>query len=88
MEKAWMTQLVRALAIIPIVAMLHGVVTATAVFLGLGLSLESFDKGIGPSVWGQAATRIVDLLIFPMGQVIEHRGYTSPTPTCCYGPIA
>jgi hypothetical protein len=76
MEKRWLSQLVRALAIIPVVTMLHGVTISAVVFVGL--TLDSLDRRTDPSFWTQAATRIVEVLTFPMRQVVEQRGYASP----------
>jgi hypothetical protein len=76
MEKRWMNQLVRTLAIVPVVTMLYGVTISAVAFFGL--TLDSLDRRTDPSFWTQAATRIVEVLTFPMRQVVEQRGYTSP----------
>jgi hypothetical protein len=76
MEKRWMNQLMKALAIIPAVAMLHGVMISAVVFFGP--TRDSMDKVTDPSLWGQAAAWLADVFMFPIRQVVEQRGYTAP----------
>jgi hypothetical protein len=73
-----MNQLVRALAVIPVVALLHGGATAAALFSGIGLTMGSFDRMTAPSLVAQIVLGIAAVLAFPIGPVLAHVGFKSP----------
>jgi hypothetical protein len=74
----WMNQVVRAFVVVPAVALSHVATISAVVFWAFGSSLHNFERETDPSMWDQVANRMVAVLMFPMGQVIEQRGYTSP----------